>query len=165
MPEVALPTIPNNACRHKPRARDLSPGEVLCNHCPGKCCRYFALPIDTPTEWADYDYIRWYLLHEHAAVFIEDDCWYLLVQNRSGTSAMIISATSTTPGRRFAATTQPPTANTTTTGPMSTIGKQPSKSRNTPKRCWVRATVEAGECEAASGCPIPSPQPLAPASP
>ena len=62
--------------------KDLRPGEVLCNHCGAKCCRYFALPIDKPTEWQDFDYIRWYLLHERAAVFTEEDCWYLLVQNR-----------------------------------------------------------------------------------
>ena len=63
-------------------ARTFEPGEVLCDHCAAKCCRYFALPIDKPKEWEDFDYIRWYLLHERAAVFVEEDCWYLLVQNR-----------------------------------------------------------------------------------
>jgi Fe-S-cluster containining protein len=37
------------------------------------------LPIETPTEWADFEYIRWYLLHHRAAVFTEDGDWYLLV--------------------------------------------------------------------------------------
>lgn len=63
----------------KKRREDLLPGEVLCDHCSAKCCRYFALPIDTPENFADYEYIRWYLLHERASVFIEDDDWYLLV--------------------------------------------------------------------------------------
>lgn len=51
----------------------------LCEYCTAKCCRYFALPIDVPTTRQDFDFIRWYLLHEHASVFTEDDTWYLLV--------------------------------------------------------------------------------------
>ena len=30
----------------KPRRDDLKPGECLCDHCTGKCCRYFSLPIN-----------------------------------------------------------------------------------------------------------------------
>lgn len=66
----------------KVHREDLKPDECLCSYCPAKCCRYFALPIDTPTDWADFDYMRWYLLHEHATVFVEEDCWYLLVHTR-----------------------------------------------------------------------------------
>jgi Fe-S-cluster containining protein len=51
----------------------------LCDYCTAKCCRYFALPIDRPKSEQDYDYIRWYLLHEQATMFLEDDDWYLLV--------------------------------------------------------------------------------------
>lgn len=58
---------------------DLQPGESLCDHCTAKCCHYFALPIETPETWKDFDYIRWYLLHSHASVFTEDDSWYLVV--------------------------------------------------------------------------------------
>ena len=65
--------------RPKVHREDLKPGEVLCEHCTAKCCRYFATPIETPTEWADFEYIRWYLLHEHATVFTEGEDWYLLV--------------------------------------------------------------------------------------
>jgi Fe-S-cluster containining protein len=68
--------------RTKPYREDLKPDENLCTFCTAKCCRYFALPIETPTEWTDFDYIRWYLLHDRATVFVEDDCWYLLVHNR-----------------------------------------------------------------------------------
>ena len=82
MPETELPVAPQPACRRKPRRAELRRDEQLCDHCGAKCCRYFALPIDKPKEWQDFDYIRWYLLHEHAAVFTEEDCWYLLVQNR-----------------------------------------------------------------------------------
>jgi Fe-S-cluster containining protein len=57
----------------------LGQDEVLCDYCTAKCCRYFALPIETPTGRKDFDFIRWYLLHGRATVFTEDDTWYLLV--------------------------------------------------------------------------------------
>jgi uncharacterized protein len=75
------PTIAKPACLAKVRREDLRPGEVLCNHCTAKCCRYFALPIDKPKTWEDFDYIRWYLLHERASIFTDEGCWYLLVHN------------------------------------------------------------------------------------
>ena len=58
---------------------DLPPGECLCDYCTAKCCRYFALPLEKPTEWSDFQYIRWYLLHGQASVFVEDGVWYLIV--------------------------------------------------------------------------------------
>lgn len=85
MATVASPRSepPDAACRpKKPSREELKPGEILCAYCPAKCCRYFALPIETPTTWKDFEYIRWYLLHERAAVFLEDGDWYLLVHNR-----------------------------------------------------------------------------------
>ena len=57
----------------------LAPGENLCEHCTAKCCRYFALPIDTPKTRRDFDFMRWYLLHERASIFVEGSTWYLLV--------------------------------------------------------------------------------------
>jgi Fe-S-cluster containining protein len=54
-------------------------GKVLCEYCTAKCCRYFALPIETPTTLKDFEYIRWYLLHDRASVFTDEDDWYLLV--------------------------------------------------------------------------------------
>jgi Fe-S-cluster containining protein len=65
--------------RVKPRREDLPPGEVLCDYCTAKCCKYFALPIDTPTEKKDFDYLRWFLLHGQASVFTEEGTWYLIV--------------------------------------------------------------------------------------
>src|SRR5687768_5829709 len=58
---------------------DLKPGECLCDHCSAKCCKYFALHIDTPTSRDDFDMLRWFLLHDRATVFTEDGAWYLLV--------------------------------------------------------------------------------------
>jgi len=63
----------------KIKREDLPAGKVLCEYCTAKCCRYFALPIETPEELSDFEYIRWYLLHGGASVFKEDDDWYLLV--------------------------------------------------------------------------------------
>jgi len=67
------------AVKHKICREDLPKDGILCDHCPAKCCRYFALPIETPDEMADFEYMRWYLLHERASVFTEDEDWYLLV--------------------------------------------------------------------------------------
>jgi Fe-S-cluster containining protein len=63
----------------KPRREDLPKDVNLCDHCSAKCCKYFALPIDVPDEPTDLDHIRWYLLHERASVFTEENEWYLLV--------------------------------------------------------------------------------------
>src|SRR5574339_211127 len=57
----------------------LKPGEVLCSYCTGKCCRYFALPIETPTTWEDFDHIRWFIMHGKTSIFVDDDTWYLCV--------------------------------------------------------------------------------------
>lgn len=65
--------------RRKPSRSELPSGANLCEYCTAKCCHYFALPIDEPTTRRDFDYIRWYLLHPGATVFVEDGTWYLLV--------------------------------------------------------------------------------------
>ena len=51
----------------------------LCEHCTGMCCRYLALPIDTPEDREEFDDVRWYLLHQGVSVFVEDGEWYLYV--------------------------------------------------------------------------------------
>ncbi|MGD9128280.1 MAG: YkgJ family cysteine cluster protein [Planctomycetia bacterium] len=68
--------------RTKPCREDLAKDDCLCFHCPAKCCCYFALPIEEPVDWEDFEFIRWYLLHERATVFVDDGEWYLLVHNR-----------------------------------------------------------------------------------
>lgn len=54
----------------------------LCDKCTGLCCRYMALPIETPEDREDFDDIRWYLCHEDVAVFVEDGDWYINVKNK-----------------------------------------------------------------------------------
>jgi Fe-S-cluster containining protein len=63
----------------KPRRKDIPEGKILCEYCTAKCCRYFALPIDAPEDHSDFEFMRWFLLHEGATVFKEDETWYLLV--------------------------------------------------------------------------------------
>ena len=63
----------------KPHRDEIPTDANLCEYCTAKCCRYFALPIETPNEWRDFEFIRWYLLHGQASVFTEDGEWYLMV--------------------------------------------------------------------------------------
>jgi len=64
------------------KVKEKSLGKGLCAKCTGLCCRYFALPIDTPEDWEDYDDIRWFLCHEDITVFVEEGDWYLNVKNK-----------------------------------------------------------------------------------
>jgi Fe-S-cluster containining protein len=66
----------------KPDRKDVPKGANLCDYCTGKCCHYIALPIDTPENWKEFDYIRWYLSHEDISVFVEDGNWYLMVHRK-----------------------------------------------------------------------------------
>lgn len=50
---------------------------ILCEHCTAACCRYIALPMDTPETDADFEDIRWFLIHERVSVFVEDGDWYI----------------------------------------------------------------------------------------
>ncbi len=63
----------------KIRRNQIKPGETLCDYCSAKCCRYFALPVETPETAGELDNIRWYLLHGFASVFIDEETWYVLV--------------------------------------------------------------------------------------
>lgn len=65
--------------RKKVKRSDLKPGEIACTYCTARCCRYYALPIETPTTWADFDHIRWYIMHGRTAMFVDDGTWYLVV--------------------------------------------------------------------------------------
>ena len=67
--------------RTRVKREDLKPGEVLCTYCTAKCCHYFALPIDTPVEWDDFDHIRWYMTHGRVSVFVDDETWFLMVHD------------------------------------------------------------------------------------
>jgi uncharacterized protein len=63
----------------RPLRDEVPDGEPLCSYCTAKCCRYFALPLDEPNEPQDFDFMRWFLLHEAASIFVDGQTWYLLV--------------------------------------------------------------------------------------
>jgi Fe-S-cluster containining protein len=63
----------------KPRREDVPDSDSLCDHCTAKCCKYFALPVDTPKTRTDFDFLRWFLLHDRATLFTDAGDWYLLV--------------------------------------------------------------------------------------
>ena len=128
-----MPPVP------KFRREDLKPGEWLCSYCTAKCCRYFALPIDTPTTWQDFDYLRWFMMHGRVSLFVEGETWYLMVyadcqhllpDNRCGTYE-------TRPPS--AARIRQSTASTTTTRSTTSSSRRPSRFGNTPKPCCRRA--------------------------
>lgn len=60
----------------RPKPKDGGP----CHLCTARCCQYFALQIDAPTSEKDYDHIRWYLMHEGIAVWMDEGDWYLEVR-------------------------------------------------------------------------------------
>ena len=57
----------------------LKPGEVLCSYCTARCCRYFAMAIDTPKTWEQFDNMRWYMMHGPFSVFVDGASWFLLI--------------------------------------------------------------------------------------
>ena len=57
-------------------------GKLLCDECGGRCCRYLALPLDTPETRGDFDDIRWFLAHRGISVFVEKGDWYINIDNR-----------------------------------------------------------------------------------
>ncbi len=79
-PSIPDPTRPR---RKNVLARgDVPAGDCLCDHCAGKCCRYFTVRIETPTDRDDYDAIRWYLAHGRTLVYVEKGEWFLVVMTR-----------------------------------------------------------------------------------
>ena len=76
---MSTATLPKTIGGRRPKKEEVPKGECLCDYCTARCCRYFALPIDPPKTQQDFDFIRWYLLHDKATVFVDDDSWYLLV--------------------------------------------------------------------------------------
>ncbi len=60
---------------------DYPEGTILCEHCIAKCCRYYSVEIEAPVTATDRDVVRWYMLHQHASIFIDDGTWYLKVNS------------------------------------------------------------------------------------
>jgi len=62
-----------------PRTFDPTAGPP-CHDCTARCCKYFALEIDPPRTPQDHDFIRWYLLHQHVVVWMQEKDWFLEVR-------------------------------------------------------------------------------------
>jgi Fe-S-cluster containining protein len=62
------------------KRENLPAGEILCSYCTARCCRYFAMGIDPPKTWADFDNMRWYMMHGPVSIFVDAGKWYLMVQ-------------------------------------------------------------------------------------
>jgi Fe-S-cluster containining protein len=62
-----------------PRTFDPGSGPP-CHDCTARCCKYFALEIDAPKNPQDHDFIRWYLMHEHVVVWVQEKEWFLEIR-------------------------------------------------------------------------------------
>ncbi len=120
----------------KPKREDLPKDANLCEFCSAKCCKYIALPIDTPETREDFDNLRWYIMHGSGTinVFVEEDQWYLMIHqacqhllpdNRCGVYHT---------RHRFAATITPTIVSTTTTGSMIASSKVPTRFGSMPRQ-------------------------------
>ena len=113
----------------KPRRDELPKDVNLCEYCTAKCCHYFALPIDTPETPEDFDFIRWYLLHERASVFLDEGdgtSWYT---RPASICSQTIAVAFTRRVRRSAVTTPQKSVNTKTIGRTTSISKRRSRFR------------------------------------
>ena len=72
--DLSLLTSPVRSGR--PNPKDGPP----CHMCTARCCKYFALEIDKPTTLEEFDQVRWYLMHEGIAVWVDEGDWYLEVR-------------------------------------------------------------------------------------
>ena len=52
-----------------------------CKKCEAKCCRYFALQIDTPRSKQDFENIRWFIAHKGVSVYVEKKKWFLQISS------------------------------------------------------------------------------------
>lgn len=44
-----------------------------CFECKGYCCKYVTVDIESPSDWEDYDEIRWYIIHKNVIVYKPED--------------------------------------------------------------------------------------------
>jgi hypothetical protein len=62
--------------------KDFGEARNLCDDCiPAKCCMYFSVEIDEPENLGDWNDMLWILAHRDAEIYMDDDRWYVLVQN------------------------------------------------------------------------------------
>lgn len=48
-----------------------------CDSC-GKCCNHVTIELDTPRSKADFEEIKWFVIHKDVSVFVDDDkVWHI----------------------------------------------------------------------------------------
>ena len=56
--------------------------ENQCEECiPAKCCMYFSVEIDEPEDMGDWDDMLWILAHRDAEIYMDDERWFVIVNN------------------------------------------------------------------------------------
>ncbi len=56
---------------------------VRCEDCNAECCRYVTVELAEPKEEADWDEIKWYLMHEGVIVYKDlDDEWQIEIKSK-----------------------------------------------------------------------------------
>jgi Fe-S-cluster containining protein len=65
-----------------PKTNTLPFSKTKCGGCTALCCSYFALEIDTPDEPADFENLRWYIIHQDVQIFVDDDTWFLQINRK-----------------------------------------------------------------------------------
>jgi Fe-S-cluster containining protein len=53
-----------------------------CAECGAKCCTYFCFEIDEPTDYDEFEDIRWFLMHHDVTVHVDDGDWFIAIGNR-----------------------------------------------------------------------------------
>lgn len=65
------------------------------------------VPIDNPTDWNDFDNIRWYMTHGRIAIYVEDRQWHLVVYGEDETQTATVFNDRPARKRRNAGPRQP----------------------------------------------------------
>lgn len=79
-PEGSLePHEPALLARPYEKGRGAPPERSKCGTCIALCCRYIAFEVDGPDVPRDFELLRWFLLHERTALFVEGRTWFLQV--------------------------------------------------------------------------------------
>lgn len=69
----------------KKKVKKKTTGKQKRNQCvdciPAKCCMYFSVEIDEPENAGDWDDMLWIIAHRDAQIYVNEDRWFVLVQN------------------------------------------------------------------------------------
>lgn len=53
-----------------------------CKKCDARCCKYFALQIDTPKAKDEFENIRWYIAHKGVSIYVDKRKWFMEIKNK-----------------------------------------------------------------------------------